>query len=184
MKNSKLAVFFPGMGYTNDKPLLYYSRKMLDAQGFETKLLIFSGFPKKDKNNEKKMQKAFQIALTQAEEQLADMPWEQYEEVLFIGKSIGTAAAAYITAKLKQPVRQIIFTPLERTFAYPIMDAIVFTGTADPWVPKGRIPELCAEINVPCHMVEQGNHSLETGDWKTDLEMVRRVMTTVEAFLA
>ena len=57
MKNSKLAVFFPGMGYTNDKPLLYYSRKMLDAQGFETKLLFFSGFPKKDKNNEKKMQK-------------------------------------------------------------------------------------------------------------------------------
>ena len=29
--SQKLAVLFPGMGYTNDKPLLYYSRKMLEA---------------------------------------------------------------------------------------------------------------------------------------------------------
>lgn len=184
MKNTKLAVFFPGMGYTNDKPLLYYSRKMLDAQGFETKLLTFSGFPKKDKNNEKKMLKAFQIALSQAEEQLADMTWEQYEEILFIGKSIGTAAAANIADQLKKPVRQVIFTPLEMTFANTVQDAIVFTGSADPWVPKGRIPELCVERNIPCHIVEQGNHSLETGDWKVDLETIRRVMTEVEAFLA
>ena len=30
----KLAVFFPGIGYTVDKPLLYYSRKIAAEQGY------------------------------------------------------------------------------------------------------------------------------------------------------
>ena len=28
MSDKKIAVFFPGIGYTNDKPLLYYGRKL------------------------------------------------------------------------------------------------------------------------------------------------------------
>ena len=180
---SKLAVFFPGIGYTNDKPLMYYSRKLAATNGFEVLLLNFSGFPKKDKDNAKKMQKSLKIALEQSKEQLKEVPWDQYEEVLFFGKSIGTAAAACIAAKLKQPVQQIVFTPLEATFEYPLNDAIVFTGSADPWVPQGRIPELCAERKSPCHIIEQGNHSLETGDISVDLQTVQKVMSEVEAFI-
>ena len=28
MEDKRIAVFFPGIGYTNDKPLLYYARKL------------------------------------------------------------------------------------------------------------------------------------------------------------
>ena len=35
MCGKKLAVFFPGIGYHNDKPLLYYSRKLAAELGFE-----------------------------------------------------------------------------------------------------------------------------------------------------
>ena len=31
----KLACFFPGIGYTCDKPLLYYSRSLLQKMGWE-----------------------------------------------------------------------------------------------------------------------------------------------------
>lgn len=181
--SQKLAVLFPGMGYTNDKPLLYYSRKMLEAEGYETRLLTFSGFPKKDKNNEKKMKKALEIVKEQSAEQMAEVDWAQYTEVLFVGKSIGTAGAAWMADKLQIPVRQVVFTPLEMTFAWPLTDAIVFTGTADPWVPQGRIPEICAEKNIPCHSIAEGNHSLETGDWCRDLETVQKVITEVSRFV-
>ena len=34
MENTKkIAVFFPGIGYTCDKPLLYYSAKLAAAKG-------------------------------------------------------------------------------------------------------------------------------------------------------
>ena len=32
----KLAVFFPGIGYHTDKPLLYYSRKIAVELGYQT----------------------------------------------------------------------------------------------------------------------------------------------------
>ena len=31
----KLAIFFPGIGYHADKPLLYYSRKLAGEAGYE-----------------------------------------------------------------------------------------------------------------------------------------------------
>ena len=43
--SKKLAVFFPGIGYTTDKPLLYYSRKIASEQEYEIKLLPYKGFP-------------------------------------------------------------------------------------------------------------------------------------------
>ena len=39
----KLACLFPGIGYTCDKPLLYYSWKMLAAGGWEVIPVTYSG---------------------------------------------------------------------------------------------------------------------------------------------
>ena len=43
MMNKKLAVFFPGIGYTVDKPLLYYSRKLAASAGYDIRLLPYTG---------------------------------------------------------------------------------------------------------------------------------------------
>ena len=47
----KLAVFFPGIGYTIDKPLLHYSRVLAADAGFEVKLLPNTGFLKRIKGD-------------------------------------------------------------------------------------------------------------------------------------
>lgn len=31
----KIAIFFPGLGYSTDRPLLYYTKKMLKSFGYE-----------------------------------------------------------------------------------------------------------------------------------------------------
>lgn len=36
----KLAVFFPGIGYHCDKPLLYYSRKMAEQNGYDERITL------------------------------------------------------------------------------------------------------------------------------------------------
>ena len=66
----RLAVFFPGVGYTPDKPLLYHSRRIAESLDYDILTLTFSGFPKKIRGDEKKMRKAFELALSQAGEQL------------------------------------------------------------------------------------------------------------------
>ena len=103
----KLAVFFPGIGYTVDKPLMHYSRRLAANAGFEILLLPYSGFPQKVKGDRSKMAESCRIALKQSEEMLAGTDFRAYDDILLIGKSIGTVAAAETAA---QSAGQLAFT--------------------------------------------------------------------------
>lgn len=183
----RIAVFFPGIGYTVDKPLIYYSRRMASALGYETRLLPYNGFPDKVKGDRSKMEKSFEIALSQSQSMLADLDFCGYEEIIFIGKSVGTIVAAAIASqnKEKEKIRFVLYTPLEDTFSFPLGDAVVFTGTGDPWVGKehSRIPELCQERGLSCYVYPKANHSLETGNIQTDLENMKQIMQQTEKFM-
>ncbi len=186
LTRQKLALFFPGIGYTVDKPLLHYSRKLVQTMGYTIRLLPYTGFPKKDRGNTVFMEESFQIALMQAREMLADVDFSAYEEVLFVGKSIGTAVAAQIASEHPeiQKARFLLYTPLENTFTYALQDAVVFTGSADPWVGEGQIPALCQARDIPCHVISDGNHSLECGDVARDIHIVKKVMAASAKFLS
>lgn len=159
----KLAVFSPGIGYTVDKPLMYYSRRQASALGYEIRLLPYGGFPDKVKGDRDKMVKSFDMAWSQAQSMMADWNLEDFEEMLFIGKSVGTIVAAAVASqsRVKDRIRLVLYTPLEETFSFPLEDAVVFTGWGDPWVgkEKSRIPELCRERGITCYMYQDANHS-------------------------
>ena len=90
----KIACLFPGIGYTCDKPLLYYSWKLLKGMGWEIRPVQYSGFPDHVKGNLDKMEQCARMALEQAEELLREIDWSEYADILFIGKSVGTVACA------------------------------------------------------------------------------------------
>ena len=50
----RLAIVFPGIGYTAEKPLLHYSRRIAERFGYETGIVPYSGFPKKVKGDKEK----------------------------------------------------------------------------------------------------------------------------------
>ena len=183
----RLAVVFPGIGYTADRSLLYYSRRIAERFGYESLVLPYKGFPKKVKGDRSKLKKSCEIALEQAEEMLSAIDLSAHEEILFIGKSIGTVAAASIAAQSKAcgRMRLVLYTPLEETFVYPIRDAVVFTGTADPWVggENNRIPVLCGQQKIKCFVIHNANHSLETQDPRTDVLNLQMIMEETEAFI-
>ena len=201
----KLAVIYPGIGYTADKPLLYFGRRIAVEYGYEIRIMDYKGFPPKVKGDRNRMEESFFIALRQAEEMLAGVDFTEYDDVVFIGKSIGTIVAAKIAADAaadvsegnqnaasgtapespaKARIRQVLYTPLEDTFRFPIGEAIAFTGDDDPWVGKenSRIPALCQERGIPCRLVPHANHSLESKDVFEDMKELRKVMKETEAF--
>ena len=59
----KLAVIFPGIGYRTDKPLLYYSGKLLKGMGWDVVPVPYAGFPEKVKGNPEKMKLSAEMAL-------------------------------------------------------------------------------------------------------------------------
>ncbi|MBQ9250564.1 MAG: DUF4298 domain-containing protein [Oscillospiraceae bacterium] len=183
----KLALIFPGIGYTVEKPLLQGSIRIAERLGYEVQPILYFGFPKKVRGDRDKMKCSYELALAQARELIAGMDLSACDELLLIGKSIGTVVAACIAAEnpIAGRIRFLLYTPLEETFAFPLGKAVVFTGTADPWVgaEESRIPALCRERGIPCFLTPGGNHSLETGDAQTDRLDLARVMLQTELFL-
>lgn len=113
----KLAIVFPGIGYTADKPLLHYVRRIATEQGYEVRLISYTGFPKKIPGDRAKMAESYRIAKSQAKAQLADIDPSRCDDLLLIGKSIGTMLAAKLAAKCSvRRVRLLLYTPMEDTF--------------------------------------------------------------------
>ena len=54
----KIAVLFPGIGYTCDKPLLYYTGKLAVARGYKLVKVEYGNFPSGIKENKEKMEEA------------------------------------------------------------------------------------------------------------------------------
>lgn len=113
----KIAVLFPGIGYHCDKPLLYYAGKLAAQHGFGEVVRVSYTFDGGNiRGNAAAMRAAFDALYAQAAEALSDVKWEQYEEILFISKSIGTCVAAAYAERNGLAVRHILYTPLKETF--------------------------------------------------------------------
>ena len=182
----KLAVFFPGIGYTVDKPLIYYSRKLAADNGYDIKLLPYEGFPQKVRGDKDKMKESFEMAWSQTLNMLQDDDLKDYDEILFVGKSVGTVVAGRFASesRYRDKISLILYTPLKYTFEYGISNAIAFTGSADPWVEnESEIPKLCEKCDILLYIYKDANHSLETGMIDIDLDNMKDIMKKTEKYI-
>lgn len=183
MKAEKLAVFFPGIGYHVDKPLLYYSRKLAGSLGYETVNVPYGNFPEGVKNSPEKMRQAFQSALSQTEEILKDVDFTGRRDVLFVSKSVGTAVASAYAGRKGLQVRHIYYTPVGPSFSFMQGPGLVFSGTGDSWVSEDTVREGCEKGGFTLCQIENADHSLETGDVEKDLENLCRIMERTGAYI-
>lgn len=181
----KLVVCFPGIGYHCDKPLLYYSRKLAACAGYDHTLLLQYTYHKDGlRGNPAALHEAFDTLYTQVEAQLSAVDWPQYDDVLFLSKSIGTAVSAAFAQRHGIPCRQILYTPLSLTFALAPQNALAFLGTADPWSDASSVAAAARANGTPLCLYENANHSLETGDVLHDLATLQDVMQKTQTFIA
>jgi len=182
---SKIAVYFPGIGYHCDKPLLYYSRRIAEKLGYgDSRTVSYSYSARNIRGNDEKMKEAFEILFTQTEVALADIVWTEYDGVLFISKSIGTViATSYAKKNGLIYARYILYTPLAQTFLFAPGNAVGFIGTADPWNSIDEITRLSAENHIPLTVYEGGNHSLESDDILENIDTLKDVMQRTRDFI-
>ena len=121
----RLAVIFPGVGYTADKPLLHVGRRLAERYGYESRILPYGGFPPKVKGDADRMRRTFAMALSQAEEMLAGIDWGAYDDILFMGKSIGTAVAAEVNGRMRL-FQRVAYAGLGS--AAPLSESLALSG--------------------------------------------------------
>lgn len=183
---SKIVVYFPGIGYHCDKPLLYYSRRIANKLGYENARNVSYTYNAGNiRGNNEKMKEAYETLFAQDEAELADIVWTEYEDVLFISKSIGTIIAASYAKKYGLiGAKHILYTPLAQTFFFAPNNAISFIGTADPWSNIDEITRLSTEHQIPLIVYENCNHSLECDDTLKNIEILKDVMQRTREFIA
>ena len=186
----KLAVIFPGIGYTNQKPLLYYSQKLAKTHGFDVIALDYKDFPSNSKGNDDKMNECFDIAWKQTCDQLSKVDFDKYtgedDCIFFFSKSIGTVMAARYALENNILAGQIYYTPLAETYKY-VQDGygLAFHGTNDPWADNETIERLSAEKHIELVEIPDVNHSLELTDSVVDdIDYVADVIETVEGYIS
>ena len=178
----KIAVIFPGVGYTKDKPLLYYSGKAAVKCGYELKAVSFNGldWSKEKLKNRDFLLDAVDKCLLMTEETLRDFGNISGDKVVFISKSIGTVVANAFAKKMGINPTQICFSPLEL-----IEDFVregngeLFYGDNDPFADYVSIERIAKEKKLEMHRISGGNHSLETGDILTDIDNMKDIMSCV-----
>ena len=180
----KIIVRFPGLGYTIDRPLLYYSGKIAMQHDYELIDLSFEGLSRDILTDHAKMVEAFGKVSDMADEQLKDVDLDTYDDVIFASKSIGTVAASVYAHRHNVRARQVYFTPLEQTFSLiEEGNGLVFTGTKDQYVDHNRIVDMSHAKKLRLRIIKDANHSLETGDVQTDLVNMKNVINETENYL-
>ena len=180
----KLAVIFPGIGYTADKPLLYYTTRLAKKHGYQIQTVSYGTLPENIRGDSAKMKQAFELASEQTEQLLHGIDWSSYGSILFISKSIGTVIASAYASRHNIKGKSILFTPLTDTFSFARPGSIAFHGTADPWAETDSIRTLAEQKEVPLFLTPNANHSLETGDVQADLSIIKATMEHVNRFIA
>lgn len=179
----KLSVIFPGIGYNQDKPLLYYASKLSKKAGREVVNVPYKGFPENVFSDDRLKKKCFEMGLEQAEEILKDVDFSEYDDILFISKSVGTAISGEYAKRHHLKVRNVLLTPVERTFFHVEGECIAFHGTNDPWVETDIVKESCSKLSIPLTIINDANHSLETGDVDTDIKILTYVMGKLQEYI-
>lgn len=183
----KLAVVFPGIGYHSDKPLLYYSKKIALRSGYEIKEMTYTDLPFVNKGEIQSMRHAQEAAYGQIIKQLESVDFDKYESVLFISKSLGTVLASqYADEHGLKNVIHLCYTPVEDTFkGLKTGRGYVFHGLSDPWCSSSTVYSNMRTLteNYKLFTFENANHSLETGDPGTDIQIIQKIADFITTFL-
>lgn len=161
--SNTLVVLLPGIGYTLDRPLMDYSKKLALELKYDV-LPIEYGFQvaRKEFNKEKD----FTILLQESVKQFNLAVNKTYIEIIFIGKSLGTIIQNFLNHEVKEfRVKNIYLTPVNKTYEVGMAEnSLVISGTNDPLINKETRINIRKLDGVKFIDIEGGDHSLNIKD--------------------
>lgn len=188
----RLAVLFPGRGYTCAMPVLYYPGAWLQSRGADVLAIEYTctrqpGYdllPAAARQHllSTEVDAAVQAALAQ----------DGYTKIVFVGKSLGTLALAHlaVNSQLASSASFVWLTPLvkqaplRRAVAQARPRSLFISGSADPLYD----PDFFAEVVQSCRgeslLIPNADHVLEIpGELPASLEAMRRVLNAIASFI-
>jgi predicted alpha/beta-hydrolase family hydrolase len=190
---TRVALLLPGFGYSCDMPLLYYATLLLWNSGADV-LRVEYAYHRRPEYRDLPASDQREWLLADAAAALDVVSQQsQYQQLVLIGKSLGTRAMGYLLTEKPPPqeVRAIWLTPLlrdpelRRQMRACAARSLTIIGTADAHYDPDYLRELSAETGIMVVTVEGADHSLDLeGDAVGSIRAMERVLGAIGAFLA
>lgn len=187
----KLAIFFPGVGYNNDMPLLYYSAKLLGELGYDI-LRVNYRYNNEDfnKSSFEEKRKWIQFDVNASINHIFEN--QGYTQIVLVCKSIGTIAGLESLKSHKQlsDAKVIWLTPLTHNeqFVSELKkidnESIVIIGTNDPCYVSENVEQISNLLNFKIITCPETDHSLEiSGDIIGSINTMEGILKNIKSFL-
>lgn len=160
---TKLAVLFPGMGYTLDAPLMWYSERASFDAGCDVLSLEYGYQTNRKPFHPEDLHNLVEEAVAA----VSQIVRGQYSSIVFIGKSLGTIVQAEVAQRMEASVSNHIFlTPLKRTipFIQQSQRALVVVGDNDSAFSASEVSQISHISKVELVVIPKADHGLEVDD--------------------
>lgn len=169
----KLVVSFPGVRGV-EIPLLYFGAKHYEDMGWDT---VFVGPPAPGEYNP-------EVLFENASKVLSGIDFNDYEEIVFIAKSLGTVIACVLKERLAIPASLILLTPLKETLPYINSGndvLLVAAGDKDKYMDAEVLKAQCEKENINCYIERGVGHRMEVdNDLERNLEVISNVLRCLQ----
>jgi len=171
--SKKIVISFPG-GRGAEVPLLYFAAKHYEDLGYE-KVFISHPISK---------EYSFEALLDNADKIVKEINFCEYEDIVFVAKSIGTGVACTIKERYQISATLILFTPPQETLPFIKRDndiTLVAIGTKDKYVSSDILKEMCEKEGICCYVENGVGHRMEVmNDLQRNLEIISNVIEQIK----
>lgn len=174
-----LVVIFPGKNYSAERPLLEYAAKT--AWEYECDILLLEYGYQSARAEFKREEMS--IVVEECMGAIASLP--DYEQFLFISKSIGTVVAGKIAKALdiQKQTDHLYLTPLPETL--PLIrqsrGSLIY-GSSDPLFGEQHSGEISGLSNIKVYRIDDANHSLEVDSVNESLAILIVIINIYHEF--
>lgn len=171
-----IAVCLPGTGFTCREALFERLGSDYAARGYDVLKLDFSHIPFREIES---LEEAVAVAHRAARRQLSAVSYGEFDDVVFLSKSLGTILAAMIERESGVKPRHLFLTPLNKTLTMIQPDTRVIAmvlGTQDRFLTGRQLAAFCEERGIRYCLVDGVNHSLKDD---TDAERTNRIIDQI-----
>ena len=171
-----IAVCFPGTGFTCKEALFERLASDFSARGYDVVRLDFSHIPFREIES---LEEAVAVAQRAVKRQLSHISFSDYDDIVFVSKSLGTILAAQFERDNGLIPRHLYLTPLNKTLMLVRSESRVIAmvlGTQDRFLTGRALMSFCEPRNITCCLIEGVNHSLKDDQ---DAERTARIIDQV-----
>ena len=171
-----IAICFPGTGFTCKEALFERLGAEYAARGYDVIKLDFSHIPFKEIET---LEEAIAIAQRAVKRQLAHVSFSEYEDVVFLSKSLGTVLAAEHDRAQQIGARHLFLTPLNKTLSLVQPSTCVIAmvlGTQDRFLTGRALASFCDHLSIRYCLIDGVNHSLKDD---ADAERTARIIDQI-----